>query len=317
MTDEVSPLSFASCVLKGRRFKVSPTLVVGLLFFAGLCWHLSHVPFPTHKNPIRFYSTEKRDDLKQLLIRAIQEAKTSITLHSYAITDQEILLALKKAKAEIHLYYDGKATPPLNEWENDHLHLHPIYGKGLMHEKIWIFDEIRVFLGSTNLTTTSLTMHDNMMVGLHAPTLAKKLLQGEPLDETFCLGNSKIRYLSLPSPEKGLQMILDALERAEKRVHLSLFTFTHPQIASKLIELKRRGVVVSVRLDQTTARGASRKIYEALLKEGVKVKTSQGFQLHHHKWAQIDESTHLLGSANWTAAALSKNRDFIILITNV
>ena len=121
LTDEVLPLSFANCVLKGRRFKVSPTLVVGLLFFAGLCWHLSHVPFPTPQKPIRFYSTEKRDDLKKLLIRAIREAKTSITLHSYAITDQEILQALKKTRADVHLYYDGKATPKLDKWKNDHL----------------------------------------------------------------------------------------------------------------------------------------------------------------------------------------------------
>ncbi|MCB1107705.1 MAG: hypothetical protein KDK76_06395 [Chlamydiia bacterium] len=158
-------------------------------------------------------------------------------------------------------------------------------------------------------------MHQNLMVGLYAPTLAKELSSNRPKEIKLSLGNRDLHYFSLPN-EKGLEALLATLDQAEKKVQLSLFTFTHPLLVEKLIELHKKGVKVCVKLDGTTAEGASRKAREMLEKEGIKVKISKGRELFHHKWAEVDKKIFIIGSANWTKSAFNKNRDFILFINN-
>ncbi|WP_194848038.1 phospholipase D-like domain-containing protein [Candidatus Neptunochlamydia vexilliferae] len=286
------------------------------LLCAGLVFYATWVPLPTEKTPFHLYSTDKRDDLKKTLLSALKRAKHSITLHTYALTDQAVLSLLKKKGEKgmlVHLYYHKKASPELEtlEWKN--VHFHPIKGRGLMHEKIWIIDQKTLFLGSANLTTSSLKMHDNLMVGLYAPALAEALSQKRVEERVLEVGGRSLHYFSLPS-QKGLEALLEALDQGEREVSAALFTFTHPLLVKKLIELHERGVKVSLTLDRTTSHGASKKALEALEEAGIRVKISSGLQLCHHKWAQIDQKILIIGSANWTAAAFEKNRDFILII---
>lgn len=298
-----------------KKSKVSPVLA-GLFIFIFLLVYSLYIPLPTPKNPIVFYNSEKRIDLNRTLKKNIHKARKSIILHTYSFTDTSLLTLLKKRASEgitIDLYYDKKASPSLDSLKKKNFHLHPIQGKGLIHEKIWIFDETLLFLGSTNLTPSSLKMHDNLMVGLYAPTFAEKLSRGRPEEIHLETEKGALHYYSLPS-NSAFQALLKALDQAKKEVSLSLFTFTHPIIAEKLIELHRKGIKITLKLDGTTARGASKNVKKLLETEGIKVLASQGLQLFHHKWAIIDQKTHILGSANWTKSAFNKNNDLILII---
>jgi len=184
-----------------------------------------------------------------------------------------------------------------------------------MHEKIWIIDQKRLFLGSANLTSSSLKMHDNLMVGLYCPDLAEALSGKRVKEITTRVGERDLHYFSLPS-QKALETLIETLDGAEKKVTIALFTFTHPQLIEKLVELHKRGVEISLTLDGTTARGASKKAKEFLEKEGIRVKVSKGRELFHHKWAEIDNKNFIIGSANWTKSAFNKNRDFILFINS-
>ncbi len=302
-------------MLRVKKSKGISALAGIALFIFLLVYSLS-IPLPTPKKPIYFYNSEDRVDLSRTLFAAIKKAQSSITLHTYALTDRSLLSLLKKRGREgvtIHLYYDKKASPSLESLKEENFHFHPIKGRGLIHEKIWIIDKKLLFLGSTNLTPSSLKMHDNLMVGLYAPSIAEKLSEGRPSEIKFMVGNASCHYFSLPS-ESALQTLLSALDKGEKEVSLSLFTFTHPLLIDKLVELHKKGVKISLKLDGTTARGASLKAKEILEKEGISVKKSFGTQLLHHKWGVIDQKTHILGSANWTKAAFNKNKDFILII---
>jgi len=300
------------CVHKDKKFKFIPAILAGffILFFA-----LS-IPLPTPQTPYRLYSTDRGDDLKEVLKKAILKSSKSITLHSFAITDLSILTLLKeKAQkgVEVHLVYHKKTTPPLHDLNFKNLYFHPIDERGLMHEKIWIFDQSMIFLGSTNLTPSSLKMHHNSMVGLYSPSFAKKLLETRSEMIETAIGKMSLSYFPLPY-SCGLEGVLHALSQAKKKVKVSLFTFTHPQIVEKLIELSEKGVNVEVHLDGTTALGASRAAKEKLEKSHIKVKKSSGRELHHHKWAEIDQKILIIGSANWTKSAFKKNRDFILIL---
>lgn len=303
-------MSFAP---KDKRFDKSPALA-GLFLFGLLLFFALHASLPSPQKPVQFYQTSQRKDLNRTLVQSIKKARETITLKTYALTDLSLLSLLKKRAQEevqVHLYYDAKASPQLTRLEEENFHLHPQKGKGLFHEKIWIFDEEVVFLGSTNLTPSSLKMHENMMVGLYAPKLAKALAGGRP--DGF--QGRGFDYYSLPHPE-GFNALLETLRSAQKEVKLTLFTFTHSEIAETLVKLHQKGVRISLKLDGTTARGASRKVKEFLEKEGVKVEISRGPELCHEKWGVIDQKTHIIGSANWTRAAFQKNKDFLLILNN-
>jgi phosphatidylserine/phosphatidylglycerophosphate/cardiolipin synthase-like enzyme len=82
-----------------------------------------------------------------------------------------------------------------------------------------------------------------------------------------------------------------------------------------LIKAKQRGVDVTVAVDYYTAKGSSKKTLAILEKGGIKVLLSQGRELLHHKWAVIDDTTLVMGSANWTKAAFTKNHDFLLFLS--
>ncbi|MEM8727217.1 MAG: phospholipase D-like domain-containing protein [Chlamydiota bacterium] len=274
------------------------------------------MPLPSNEKPLLFYNSEKRVDLNRLLKKAVFAAQESVILHTYAFTDLSLLSLLKKQREKgisIHIHYDKKASPPIDVLEKENFHFYPTEGKGLIHDKLWIIDEKLLFTGSTNLTRSSLKMHDNLMVGLYVPPLAKILAKGRP--EAFYLETdwATLQTYCLPG-QRGLEAVLESLDRAEKEISLSLFTFTHRRIAEKLIRLHKKGIKIDLTLDRGSARGASKNIKKLLESEGIRVQTGRGLQLHHHKWAVIDRKTHIVGSANWTQAAFNKNNDLILII---
>ena len=52
-------------------------------------------------------------------------------------------------------------------------------------------------------------------------------------------------------------------------------------------------------------------------KEGIIILLSQGRELLHHKWAIFDDELLVIGSANWTKAAFSKNHDFLLFLSSL
>ena len=301
---------------KGKRFKLRYNIVPAILAGIFFLFYTLHISLPSSKKTYCLYSTDQGDDLKEVLKKSIRRSKESITLRTYSVTDLGILSLLKKKAAEgveIHLTYHKKTSPNLHLLENKNFYFHPIQEKGLMHEKIWIIDKKLLFLGSTNLTPSSLKMHDNLMVGLYAPSLAQTLSSIRPSKITDRVGSRDLLYFSLPNQE-ALKTLLSTLDQAKKIVKISLFTFTHPLLVEKLIELHERGVRVLVTLDGTTAQGASKEAKKRLEEAHVRVKASKGRALFHHKSAEIDNKIFIIGSANWTKAAFNKNRDFILFV---
>lgn len=279
-------------------------------------------PFPKPGEPALFYSMQARQNLHHILLSAIENASRSIYLVMFGLTDPAILQTLKeKAEDQIptEIYYDRKGSPPLEKTLGGEVVLHTIKSKGLMHQKILVLDDAMVFLGSANFTPSSLKMHDNLVVGLFSPQIARFLKSHAPDKPGHLLthvGGQELSLWLLPDPKGHVLLELrKKIRAAKKSLFVSLFTFTHKSLAEEIARAHARGVRVKVVLDLYSGIGASAQVVEFLKKEGVPVFLSQGPQLLHHKFALIDDQTLVMGSANWTKAAFTKNNDCLLCLS--
>lgn len=280
--------------------------------YAYLTYAALHPSLPSLKNPLVFYSNQHRQDFRLTLLRAIETARTSIHIAIYSITDLKIIEKLHQKALQgisVTVLIDPKAgSLPLPA----PIQCRAEKGRGLMHRKIVVIDSSLVFLGSANLTPSSLLFHDNLSLGFYNPPLAHFLTH----ETTGTFTSPPFELFLLPHPG-ALPKLLQQLNSAEHSITCAMFTLTHPELTQALIAAHLRGVRVQVFLDYYAARGAGKKAALALQSSGIPVKLSQGMQLMHHKWALIDNKTLILGSTNWTKAAFTKNRDSLLFLENL
>ncbi len=116
------------------------------------------------------------------------------------------------------------------------------------------------------------------------------------------------------SPNGGCQQaIINAIDNAEQKIDVAMYTFTEGDIAKALIAAKDRGVQVRVLLDGDNASGSYSKA-TFLANNGISIKKETGSGLMHDKFAVLDDSVVLTGSFNWTANAEARNDENLLII---
>lgn len=293
-----------------RRF----LLPILLLLCAGLLQSLLQPPAPpSTEKPIQLYY----NDLQRLYERAIREAKQSVWLSIYGLNDPRILQALSDKAAEgvsVRVAYDAKASVGVHRKLHARVKAEAASGPGLLHRKLLVIDGKELWIGSSNLTTESLRIHANLVAAIHCDALAQGMLLNEPSGQVTLEGQRLTWHLLPEAAEEALDRLLALIDNAKQSLRIAMFTWTHPELTAAVIRAHERGVRVSVVLDYCSSRGASLKTAEKLAESGIEVAVSERAGLLHHKMAWIDETTLLLGSANWTRAAFSKNADVLLCI---
>ncbi len=299
-----------------KYFLLISCLPLLFFFFARLSEKICESPLPETNAPLQFYSNQVGSDFQLLFCQALATANESIYLEMYAITDPAILSLLEgksHQNIDLRIFADKKATAANKKTLGRHLTFHR--GKGLMHRKVLVIDHDLVLLGSTNFTTASLRLHDNIALGLRNREIAHFFESPLETMGVFKTHGQTIRAWKLPhAGQAALQQILSSIEQASDKIHVAMFTLTHSLLIDGLIAAKKRGVEVVVAIDYYTANGSSRKMIDRLADAGVAILISRGQQLFHHKWACIDEKTLFIGSANWTKSAFTCNKDCIVAI---
>ncbi len=303
------------------------SLFISLFVFAACCssiWlinHSIHPELPQAGKPPRLYSNQCRQDLRLTLLSALKAANQSIYLAVFGLSDVAVVKTLENkidAGVETSVYYDpGGGALRLSSSEYRKA-FNPIRRSGLMHQKILVIDRDLVLIGSANMTSASLRMHDNLIVGFRSPSVAQFLIQHTPFSSGHLktsVGGQPIEIWLLPDPGgDALANMRNQIKAASKSIRIALFTLTHPSLLDELLEAKRRGVVVTLAIDAHSGLGASSKAINRLKKGGIAISFSQGLQLLHHKFMLIDEKTLISGSANWTKAAFMKNSDCLLIL---
>jgi cardiolipin synthase A/B len=295
-------------------------LLIAALFSTWFAYKSLVLPLPQKGQAPKLYSNQCQQDIRALLLSAIRGAKSSIHLVMFGLSDKAVLTALKEKIAHhipSRIYYDIGGSPAVLTILKGG-DIHPFKKSGLMHQKILVLDHSLIFLGSANMTSSSLRMHDNLVVGFHSPPLAKFLETHEPFTPGYFqtrIGKQDVELWLLPDTRgHALTHVRHKIRDAKKTLRIALFTFTHPHLIDEVIEAHKRGVKVSVVIDQTSGLGASRKAIEQLAKARIPVALSQGVQLLHHKFVYIDDETLIMGSANWTKSAFYKNSDCLLTL---
>lgn len=239
----------------------------------------------------------------------------------FGLTEPSILQALaKKAREEelrCSIYYDPTAAHRLRSYP-PYFSVYPVVSQGLMHQKILVIDENLVFLGSANMTPTSLQMHDNLVLGMQSQKIAQFLCDRTPQKSGSLktrVGAQEIELYLLPDPRGlALQAIKRRIAEARHSIKVAMFTLTHAGLVDALIDAQKRGVRVTISIDRNARYGSSHKAIHKLESRGATIVTSRGHPLMHHKFLLVDDRTLVLGSANWTKAAFYKNRDCFVVL---
>jgi phosphatidylserine/phosphatidylglycerophosphate/cardiolipin synthase-like enzyme len=313
---------------KQFRFLFKCLIVLTILFFGWAGKTALDTRLPNEGNAPFIYSNQCRDDLRQTFCEAIAQAKQSIHLLIFSLTDSAVIHALRDAAQrgiEVHVVSDGMENKDLPKRLGTTIKHTKRFASGLMHQKILVIDKHQLWIGSANMTSESLRMHGNLILAFDSPSLAKVITENmldrrsrappaPLLQHEYFIGGQPLEFWQLPSDDGALNRLLSLIHNAQQTIKIAMFTWTHPQITNAVINAQRRGVQVEVVIDATSGRGASQHAFEKMRNEGLQVSLSLGPELLHHKFAWVDNTILVNGSANWTRAAFTQNDDCFVIL---
>lgn len=302
-----------------------------LTFYLWLAQQIIAVQLPDAGHPTLLYSTEMKDDLGQTFGAAIANAKESVLLTIYTLTDRKIIDKLNAKWQEgipTTVICDAKACPEIEQKLKSGITLVKRFLPGLMHQKILIIDNKQIWIGSANMTSESLHHHGNLVTAIESePLAAMATAKANSLTAyqrtalfphgSFPVGGQMVEMWFLPDNSQAIARIKQLIQSAEKTIRIGMFTWTRSDLAREVIAAKQRGVAVEVVIDKGTAMGASEKIVKMLKKHKVPIRVNKGSALLHHKFLYVDQKTLLNGSANWTLAAFEKNDDCFMILNDL
>ncbi|WP_456396449.1 phospholipase D family nuclease [Desulfurobacterium sp.] len=138
-------------------------------------------------------------------------------------------------------------------------------------------------------------------------------------EQSPVVSDTKIEGISISayfSPRGGCtEALVKEIDNAKHDIEAAIYSFTSRRIANAFIRASKRGVMVRIIIDKSTAK--SRRCVAPLLEKAgisVKFKRGTGGGLMHNKFAVIDGETLITGSFNWTVSAEKRNDENLIVI---
>lgn len=321
-----SPYDLTRLIKKSTVATVIAFLVfiIGELTTTSFQAHEEFIPASDHS--IELYSNQTGDNLANLYVSTINNAQESVSFVIYAMTDPRIITALKeKSEADVPVYIvcDAKASKGLAQ-QLPKATIVKRVGTALTHQKILVVDKKHILLGSANMTGDSLNVHGNLVMAFDHPVLADLLTQkafsmddegnSTPLLQPKAMaGEQNLELWILPDDQRAVRRLIELIRSAQKTIKVAMFTWTRTDLTQELIDANKRGVHVEAVIDRYSGKGASAKVVKMLGNAGIPVRLSTGQGLLHHKFAYIDDSLLVNGSANWTVSAFKYNDDCFIV----
>ena len=198
----------------------------------------------------------------------------------------------------------------------------------LMHDKFAIVDDMAVWTGSFNFTTSAALNQNNNALTLASPKLAANFSaefremfesrkfgptspKGVPYP-TVAVGAAKVDTLFAPEDEVGTRIAAE-VRAAKTSVKFLAFSFTHDAIGQAMLDAATAGVKVEGIVEKTTANSTGAE-YPRLKAAGLDVRVDANPAFMHSKVVIIDASTVITGSFNFSASADDSNDENIVVV---
>ncbi len=209
----------------------------------------------------------------------------------------------------------------------------------IMHDKFFVFDDARVWTGSTNISDTELGGEYNSDVAalLSSYRVAevytaqfeqmaagrfhnrKTDLGGHVIDAAHFSDGTLVKSYFSPTDHATENAVLPLVNAATQSLDIAMFYFTSQPIADAVSAARARGVAVRMVLDASGASNAYSQ-HHALCASGVPVKIENWGGKSHSKWAVADALTPaaavVFGSMNFTASGDAQNDENTLYVAN-
>lgn len=127
----------------------------------------------------------------------------------------------------------------------------------------------------------------------------------------------------LPYEQKqALSALQGALRNAKSEIKISIYSFTHNDIAKILKDVAKRGVRVEIIFDRESNMDNRSSVIgylakynniSACLLSGIKARNGKYYGIMHQKMVIIDDEILILGSANWSKNAFENNFETLLV----
>lgn len=202
----------------------------------------------------------------------------------------------------------------------------------IMHNKFFVFDNQKVFTGSTNISSSGIGGYNtNVNVLINSRKIAE--LYNQEFEQMYDLkfhtikkeliGNknilvdndTKVSVFFAPKNKVFANELHNLITSAEKSIYVEMFYLTNKHLISDLILAKQKGVDVKIILDASSANNEF-SAHKILRDANIPVKIENWGGKMHTKAAIIDEKYYIIGSMNWTGKAELHNDENLLIIEN-
>ncbi len=144
------------------------------------------------------------------------------------------------------------------------------------------------------------------------------------LPQNLYSANKEEFYLLPKEGESALKSLYKKIDSSKRNINISMYTFTHKEIAKRLKKAAKRGVKIEIIFDTKQNKNDRYSVMKYLAKyNNISVYTLSGLPKRHHKKgimhikaAVIDDKVVIFGSANWTYSAFKKNIEVLYMTKN-
>ncbi|MGZ3944286.1 MAG: phospholipase D-like domain-containing protein [Mucilaginibacter sp.] len=120
-------------------------------------------------------------------------------------------------------------------------------------------------------------------------------------------------------PDDTVKPVIEAINSAEKTLHIKMFLFSDPELLEAVIAAKNRGVKVKIMLNPARRNGEGENEESRIKLEGAGIQVHDSnpcFIITHEKSMIVDEKLAFVKSLNWETKNLTETRDYAIITSH-
>lgn len=263
------------------------------------------------------------DNGRTPIINAIQNAKTSVDLVMYGLTDQELiktLIAAKNQGKKVTVLLEPKPYESEGEnalaialLENADIPVEkPNPAFQLTHQKTLIIDKNKAYILTFNFTRSSFTNQRNFGIEITDPNQIQEIENVMHADSAH--QNPSLTQTDLVwSPNNSREKLIHLIESAKSKIEIYAQDVTDYQVIGALAKAAKKGIHIHILTNDKNTKNKNK--YDYLTRAGVEIDSSKNYYIHA-KVMIIDDKTLLLGSMNLTQPSIESNRELSLVSNN-